>query len=284
MGNRRFISFDIKLVAAGETPATVWNIKAESNGAATNAQLDLPSVPQLGVWTNYQVSLSSLADAGLDLSAIDLVMVFPAWATGIGSQYYIDNVKFVRSTDTGTDPGDNANASANAYVSFGGVQGQFDVVFNGDQWGSGVVLTPNTGDTPYADSITSAPASNWTGQGQSSSVQWATVVIESAAANGIDITPYTHFSYKVQKSSFYETKIEFQRPSGGPMTYLANERDSAGDVNGDQIVTEDLGNGWLKVTVPTPDFSDMSVIGVILKGDVADTGDIKFAEFEFTTN
>jgi len=36
--------------------------------------------------------VQSLFDAGLDISDINVLMVFPAWGTGEGAVYRIDNV------------------------------------------------------------------------------------------------------------------------------------------------------------------------------------------------
>ncbi|MEZ9527326.1 hypothetical protein AB4243_24610, partial [Enterovibrio norvegicus] len=98
------ISFDIKLLAAGETPADVWNFKVESNGGSEAVELRLDTVPELNVWKSYQFNLSDLSNNGLDLTAIDLIMVFPTWNTGIGSEYVIDNVVISpTANDGGTD-------------------------------------------------------------------------------------------------------------------------------------------------------------------------------------
>jgi hypothetical protein len=46
----------------------------------------------VGVWQTYTFNLSDLSAAGLDVSAIDVVLVFPAWGTGDGAVYRIDNM------------------------------------------------------------------------------------------------------------------------------------------------------------------------------------------------
>ncbi len=70
------ISFDIKLLEAGDPVATVWQMKVESENAATFAQLNLAGVPELDTWKNFTVKLSDLAAGGLDLSSVDLIMIF----------------------------------------------------------------------------------------------------------------------------------------------------------------------------------------------------------------
>lgn len=92
------VSFDMKLVTAPANPASVFKFKIESGGASTAVEIDLSSgnggqEPVVGEWATYTFSLQSLADAGLDLSAIDVLMVFPAWDTGNGAVYRLDNVE-----------------------------------------------------------------------------------------------------------------------------------------------------------------------------------------------
>jgi len=50
------------------------------------------AAPVVGEWQTYTYSLQDLSSAGLDISALDVVMVFPAWGTGEGAVYRIDNV------------------------------------------------------------------------------------------------------------------------------------------------------------------------------------------------
>lgn len=92
------VQFDMKLVTAPANPASVFKFKIEANGASSAVEVDLSSgngglEPVVGEWATYTFSLQSLADAGLDISAIDVIMVFPAWDTGNGAVYRIDNAK-----------------------------------------------------------------------------------------------------------------------------------------------------------------------------------------------
>ncbi|MFC6439460.1 glycoside hydrolase family 16 protein [Bowmanella sp. JS7-9] len=97
------IKFDMKVVSAPNDPSSVWKFKVESSEGATAVELDLsagyvgPSakgavMPETGVWEHYEFSLQMLADAGLDVSAIDVIMIFPAWGTGDGAVYRVANV------------------------------------------------------------------------------------------------------------------------------------------------------------------------------------------------
>ena len=74
-----------------------WLFKIEANNAATAVQLKLSESiegkePVVGQWQTYSYRLKDLAAKGLDTSAIDVLMVFPAWGQGNGAVYRLDNV------------------------------------------------------------------------------------------------------------------------------------------------------------------------------------------------
>ncbi|GAB7220670.1 carbohydrate binding domain-containing protein [Vibrio comitans] len=85
------VSFDLKLT--NDNGAMDWKFKVESVGGAP-LELSLPEVPTLDVWKRFTFNLSDLAEQGVNLSAIDLLMMFPAWGTGDGASYVVDNVQF----------------------------------------------------------------------------------------------------------------------------------------------------------------------------------------------
>ena len=90
----------MKVVSAPADPDSVWLFKIESGDAATAVELNLTdsvegAAPVVGQWQTYTFTLQSLFNAGLDISALDVVMVFPAWGTGNGAVYRLDNVEIV---------------------------------------------------------------------------------------------------------------------------------------------------------------------------------------------
>ena len=92
------ISFDMQVVSMPNNPAAAWLFKVESAGASTAVEMPISAStegvsPVSGQWQTYTFPLQMLADAGLDLSAIDVIMVFPAWGSGEGAVYRMDNVK-----------------------------------------------------------------------------------------------------------------------------------------------------------------------------------------------
>ncbi|HAT41288.1 MAG TPA: glycosyl hydrolase family 16 [Rheinheimera sp.] len=98
LANTGTLSFAMKAVSLPNNAGAAWKLKVESNEGATAVELDLTAsnegkAPAAGVWQTYTFPLKKLADAGLDLSAIDVVMIFPAWGTGEGAVYQVDDVK-----------------------------------------------------------------------------------------------------------------------------------------------------------------------------------------------
>jgi len=92
------IQFEMKVVAMPSDSSTPWLFKVEADNAASAVELPLSdsqegAPPTLDVWQTYTFKLSDLADAGLDASAIDVLMIFPAWGSGEGAIYNIDNVR-----------------------------------------------------------------------------------------------------------------------------------------------------------------------------------------------
>lgn len=91
------VRFEMKVISAPSNTAAVWKFKIESNNASSAVELDLSAslegkTPTTGQWQTYTFPLKTLFDAGLDISAIDVLMVFPAWGTGDGAVYRLDNV------------------------------------------------------------------------------------------------------------------------------------------------------------------------------------------------
>ena len=90
------VRFDMKLVSAPSDASAPWLFKIEAGDASSAVELPLSASlegvdPVVGQWQTYTFTLQSLFDAGLDISQIDVVMVFPAWGAGNGAVYRIDN-------------------------------------------------------------------------------------------------------------------------------------------------------------------------------------------------
>jgi len=108
------VQFDMKVVSLPNDASAAWLFKIESDNGATAIEMPLTAsieavVPTEGRWQTYTFNLSDLANAGLDVSAIDVLMVFPAWGVGEGALYRIDNAKIY-------DP--NASSAFTGHVLF----------------------------------------------------------------------------------------------------------------------------------------------------------------------
>jgi hypothetical protein len=91
------LTFDMKLVTAPDNASAPWFIKLEADGA-DGATSDIPlATPVVGQWKSYSISVSDLSAAGLELSLIDAILIFPAWGQGEGAVYRIDNLKLAPS-------------------------------------------------------------------------------------------------------------------------------------------------------------------------------------------
>lgn len=93
------LEFDMKMTSQPDAGATTWKLKVESNNAAQAVEVNLQTSteglePALDQWQHYTFPISALEAAGLDVTAIDVMMVFPAWGTGTGAQFLVDHVEF----------------------------------------------------------------------------------------------------------------------------------------------------------------------------------------------
>jgi hypothetical protein len=91
------VQFDLKVITAPSNVDAQWLFKIESIGASSAVELALTQsnegqTPVTGEWQTYTFPIGQLFDAGLDISAINVLMVFPTWDMGNGALYRIDNV------------------------------------------------------------------------------------------------------------------------------------------------------------------------------------------------
>lgn len=103
------LSFDLKIVTAPINNQSQFMMKVEANGNTSFVELPLSQSnegvsAQVGQWQTFTFDISTLQSKGLDISGIDIVMMFPAWGTGSGAVYRVDNVMFTSGIDmTDTD-------------------------------------------------------------------------------------------------------------------------------------------------------------------------------------
>ncbi len=94
------LQFEMKITSLSSTPDAAWFVKVESSGGPDNGgtavEVNLNTSiegvdPVAGEWQTYTFTVNSLLQAGLDISSIDVIMVFPAWSQGEGAVFRIDN-------------------------------------------------------------------------------------------------------------------------------------------------------------------------------------------------
>jgi beta-glucanase (GH16 family) len=97
-----YVTFDLKVTSAPTSPDAVWKFKIEADEQAGGAwEADLTTfgaAPVVGQWSTYRVPLQDIADNGVDISLLDVIMVFPAWQTGEGAVFRMDNVAIAQDT------------------------------------------------------------------------------------------------------------------------------------------------------------------------------------------
>ena len=98
------VQFELKVITAPNNASAAWLFKIESDSAATSAELALNTSlegadPVVGEWQTYTFPLQTLFDAGLDISFIDVLMIFPAWGAGEGAVYRLDNIMIYEPTE-----------------------------------------------------------------------------------------------------------------------------------------------------------------------------------------
>jgi len=91
------LMFDFK-ASAPPPEGSMWRLKLESAEAATAGEVLLTDhgnpAPNDG-WQSYSFPIGEGVLAGVDFSALTLVMVFPDWASQAGAVYRINNVRLV---------------------------------------------------------------------------------------------------------------------------------------------------------------------------------------------
>ena len=93
------LEFDTFLESAptGASDSGNWWLKIEGPGGTVLTEVPITASvegvePPVGSWQHYTFDLDTL---GFDLSAVQLVMIFPTWSTGDGAIVQLDNVMFV---------------------------------------------------------------------------------------------------------------------------------------------------------------------------------------------
>ncbi|HAQ48920.1 MAG TPA: hypothetical protein DCR37_07730 [Glaciecola sp.] len=98
------LSFELKMVKAPDAGVVDWKLKLEA-GPGSSAEVNLSTAleshatPVLNTWQTYTFPLASLG-GNLDLSKLDLFMVFPNYNQAPGAQFLLDNFMISEGSDT----------------------------------------------------------------------------------------------------------------------------------------------------------------------------------------
>ncbi len=95
-----YIQFDIKIVTPPGNPTARWWLKVEAGQLEQAVELELKSdlekqmPPVVGEWRTFRFDLLSVSrmGTGINLEAIDKILIFPTWGMGANARYQIDNI------------------------------------------------------------------------------------------------------------------------------------------------------------------------------------------------
>ncbi|MFT4938329.1 MAG: hypothetical protein ACI88A_001355 [Paraglaciecola sp.] len=218
------LSFEMKVVTA-PAAGTPWFLKLESDNAATgtgdyplntsNEGLD----PVTGEWQTYTFNLADLAAAGLDLGAIDVFMIFPAWGQGAGAVYRVDNVMVLNAAGTPDPVPDPEPTEVVLSVFDNAVQAEWAL------WDCCAGSTPSV-ETDDADH---GQVAEFDVLASAETVQGFTARDADGAAGG---TPFDASAYSSTGTLRFEMKV-VTAPAAGTPWFLKLESDNAASGTGD---------------------------------------------------
>ncbi|MBU2882020.1 putative Ig domain-containing protein [Psychrosphaera sp. B3R10] len=122
------LSFDLKMTQAPTAGTVSWFVKLETSDPSTAVEVNISTsqeghvTPVLDVWQTYTFNLKSLADNGLDMSKVDIVLVFPQWGQGDGAMFKLDNVAFNADGAISNSNGNGATTTTALGIDFEGSQ------------------------------------------------------------------------------------------------------------------------------------------------------------------
>ena len=108
MAESGYVTFDVKVMSQPTDADARWMFKIEADegnaGAWEQPLSNFGPAPSVGQWTTYQIPLADIQAAGVDLTSLDVIMVFPEWQRGAGAVFRMDNVAILDGAATGGTP------------------------------------------------------------------------------------------------------------------------------------------------------------------------------------
>jgi hypothetical protein len=157
---------------------------------------------------------------------------------------------------TAVPAGDN-----NLYIYHSTITENTSFKFWGDTWGSGTVTTDGT-DPSYPEILVMTSGNTW--GAPFAVIAWGNDV----AAELIDISGFTHLSFKVKETAFSNVEVVVQSETQAE-SKIAYSLDNG----------TPLGNGWVEMEVAVPAFTDMTWTALMFPGD----GVVEVTDVYFTT-
>ena len=237
--------FDLKVTTI-PSGTDEWFIKIEGAGGTLNdynifADNGEHSAIEVGVWKHYSFSLRDLA--GLDLTAINNVMLFPSWGSNAGAVYQWDNVAFYpdgapeQVAIIDGDSGDDATTTVALGVDFEGPQLTWSS-FDTDK----VQYVANPETAGINTSATSALFEINQGNGE-----WVGALTQGIDNFALDASNCT-VKLDVYKDTISDVHVKFQKNNG------VNDDGIMWGSHGTKSATNTLVNQWETLTF---DFCDM---------------------------
>lgn len=95
-----YIQFDLKVLTPSSAMVSDWRLKVEAGlieqaaEYVLDADVEFAKPPVVGEWRTFRVDLYSLSrlGTGINLEAIDKILIFPRWGTGEGVTFRVDNL------------------------------------------------------------------------------------------------------------------------------------------------------------------------------------------------
>lgn len=113
------LSFELKMIKAPDAGVVDWKLKIEGPGTAAEVSLstavEAHATPLLDTWQTYTFPLASLG-GNLDISMMDLFMVFPDFSNATGTEFLVDNMMIVEGADDGGQGGEVVSISVDVFT------------------------------------------------------------------------------------------------------------------------------------------------------------------------
>jgi hypothetical protein len=200
---------------------------------------------------DVDTNLTATASGTVDTSVVGTYTITYSAADGASNQATLNRTINVQPA---------AVVGNKAYLFHSQNDDSFYMEFWGDTWSTGTQYTDQPADTTYDKALEITKSSGW-----GTVIAWGNL-----PQNTVDISTYTHAKFKVKTATFTGIDVVVQSATQQQNQVVYNF--SSGT---------DLGNGWIEMTVPLPNFSDMTWFSLNFLGGAGTN--VLLADVYFTT-